>query len=127
MKSSFQAGVDTLYNKCVSCGSTPSAKTPTAIELSIGGIYTNRYNTGYNAGKSSVSNIKTFSLSLGLHCQWYNSKGQAAGTVDYTINVRYVNGSLSSSSASKSGTSGTSVAFSCNCSCTVSIKSIFWS
>lgn len=28
MKSSFQAGVDTLYNKCVSCGSTPTSKTP---------------------------------------------------------------------------------------------------
>ena len=53
LKSSFQAGVDTLYNKCVNCGSTPSSKTPTAIESSIGSIYTNRYNSGYNAGDSA--------------------------------------------------------------------------
>lgn len=51
MKSSFQAGVDTLYNKCNSCGSTPSSKTPTAISNAIQSIYTNRYNSGYNAGK----------------------------------------------------------------------------
>ena len=52
MKQSFQNGVDTLYNKCVSCGSTPSNKTPTAISNAIQSIYTNRYNEGYNAGKS---------------------------------------------------------------------------
>ena len=39
---SFQTGVDTLYNKCVSLGSTPTAKTPSAIANamdSIGGGY----------------------------------------------------------------------------------------
>ena len=51
MKQSFQDGVDTLYNKCVSCGSTPSNKTPTAISNSIQSIYNNRYNEGYNNGK----------------------------------------------------------------------------
>ena len=44
IRSDFQAGVDTLYNKCKSCGSTPSSKTPTAISNSIQSIYTNRYN-----------------------------------------------------------------------------------
>ena len=66
--SSFQTGVDTLYNKCVSCGSTPSAKTPAAISTSIQSIYTNRYNTGYNtgynagysSGKSSILYNVTF-------------------------------------------------------------------
>ena len=48
MQSSFQAGVDTLYNKCVSCGSTPSNKTPTAISNSIQSIYNNRYSSGRN-------------------------------------------------------------------------------
>lgn len=46
----FQAGVDTLYSKCNSCGATPSAKTPTAIAGAIDKIYTDRYNEGYNAG-----------------------------------------------------------------------------
>ena len=53
MKQSFQVGVDTLYNKCVSCGSTPSNKTPTAISNSIQSIYNNRYTEGYNAGQSA--------------------------------------------------------------------------
>ena len=53
LSKSFQAGVDTLYNKCKSCGSTPSNKTPTAISTAIQSIYTNRYNTGYNAGDSA--------------------------------------------------------------------------
>ena len=51
MKSSFQAGVDTLYNKCVSCGSTPTSKTPTDISNAIQAIYGNRYTEGYNTGK----------------------------------------------------------------------------
>ena len=57
MKQSFQDGVDTLYNKCVSCGSTPSNKTPTAISNSIQSIYNNRYNEGYNNGKEEGSSV----------------------------------------------------------------------
>lgn len=53
MKSSFQDGVDVLYNKCKSCGSTPSSKTPAAISTSIQNIYTNRYNSGYSAGQNA--------------------------------------------------------------------------
>ena len=59
IQQSFQDGVDTLYNKCVSCGWTPSNKTPTAIVEAIQGIYGNRYtegyNNGYNAGQSAAS------------------------------------------------------------------------
>ena len=50
LQSSFQDGVDTLYNKCKSCGSTPSNSTPTAISNSIQSIYTNRYNNGRTQG-----------------------------------------------------------------------------
>ena len=67
----FQAGVDTLYNKCVSCGQTPSDKSPTAISNSIQSIYGNRYtegyNNGYNAGQSSAA-INTL-----LYCHGYNT------------------------------------------------------
>ena len=55
MKISFQDGVSTLYNKCVSCGSTPSNKTPTAISQSIEDIYNTRYNEGYEDGNDSGS------------------------------------------------------------------------
>lgn len=39
MQSSFQAGVNTLYNKCTSHGVTPSNKTPTGIATAIDNIY----------------------------------------------------------------------------------------
>ena len=57
MKTSFQAGVDTLYNKCSSCGATPSAKTPTAISTAIQKIYTDRYNAGLSAATLSKCEV----------------------------------------------------------------------
>ena len=60
---SFQNGVDTLYNKCVSCGSTPSDKTPTALSTSIQSIYTNRYNAGYNAAGGDIKHTINISVS----------------------------------------------------------------
>jgi len=57
MKTTFQAGVDALYDKCKSCGATPGAKTPAAISTAIQNIYTNRYNAGLSAGTSGKSNV----------------------------------------------------------------------
>ena len=56
LQQDFQAGVDTLYNKCKGCGATPASKTPAAISTAIGTIYTNRYNTGYSAGRTQGRN-----------------------------------------------------------------------
>ena len=50
IKSSFQAGVDTIYNKMVSCGETPSSKSPTDIANKIQQMYDGRYGTGYSIG-----------------------------------------------------------------------------
>ena len=52
MKQSFQDGVNTIYNKIVSCGVTPSNKTPTGCSNGIQSIYNNRYNEGYEQGVS---------------------------------------------------------------------------
>ena len=54
LTTSFQAGVNTLYNACVSCGVTPSAKTPAAISAAISAISTNRYNAGRTQGQNDV-------------------------------------------------------------------------
>lgn len=54
LTTSFQAGVNTLYNACVSCGVTPSAKTPAAISAAISTISTNRYNAGRTQGQNDV-------------------------------------------------------------------------
>lgn len=53
VKNSFQAGVNTLYNKCVSCGVTPSSKTPAVIANAIQVIHDNRYNEGYEDGQNA--------------------------------------------------------------------------
>ena len=55
MKQSFQDGVNTIYNKIVSCGVTPSDRTPTGCANGIQSIYTNRYNEGYDDGKQASS------------------------------------------------------------------------
>ena len=81
MKSSFQAGVDTLYNKCKNCGSTPSNKTPTAIESAIGSIYTNRYNSGYNSGYSSGDSAG--------YTRGYNA-GKSSGGLTGTVTIKTI-------------------------------------
>lgn len=54
IRTSFQAGVDTLYNKCVALGFTPAGKTPSNISDTISKIYTDRYNSGYSNGQAAV-------------------------------------------------------------------------
>ena len=102
MESSFQAGVDTLYNKCVNCGSTPSSKTPTAISNSIQSIYTNRYNTGYNSGHSAGYN-SGYSAGKSSVKSNYNLVLKAHTTYDgYTRDNNFTI-TISSGSASGSG------------------------
>ena len=76
MKQSFQDGVDTLYNKCVSCGQTPTDKSPTSISNAIQNIYNNRYNEGYKEGYNA-SAIGGF---LGAE---YSLQGDNAITVSF--------------------------------------------
>lgn len=48
---SFQTGVDTLYNKCVAMGGTPTSKTPNDISSAFqNGLYTNIYTKCASAG-----------------------------------------------------------------------------
>ena len=60
---SFQTGVDTIYNGCKTYGSTPTASTPAAIVNAIKAIYNNRYTAGYNAG---LANVKSY-MSINEH------------------------------------------------------------
>ena len=71
--SSFQNGVDSIYDTCKTYGSTPTASTPTAINTSIKAIYTNRYNAGYSAGSSlSVQASGTFNVTLDAYPSYAN-------------------------------------------------------
>ena len=55
MKQNFQDGVDSVYNAIVSAGTTPSSKSLSDVVTGIGNMSTNRYNTGYNAGKTDYN------------------------------------------------------------------------
>ena len=77
----FQAGVDSLYNKCVSMGVTPSGKTLTAVTNALQSIY----NTGYSSGNTAGYNS---GYSAG-NTAGYNS-GYSAGKAAATIKLKYV-------------------------------------
>lgn len=127
LTTSFQAGVNTLYNACVSCGVTPSAKTPAAISAAISAISTNRYNAGrtqgqndvkgspnsyglytgaqytanynagYNAGRASVINTN-YRITVLLKADVYNGSNEFTGEQAFTAQtIDIVNGAVSTS------------------------------
>ncbi len=127
LTTSFQAGVNTLYNACVSCGVTPSAKTPAAISAAISAISTNRYNAGrtqgqndvkgspnsyglytgaqytanynagYNAGRASVINTN-YRITVLLKADVYDGRNEFTGEQAFTAQtIDIVNGAVSTS------------------------------
>lgn len=88
--SSFQAGVDSLYSKCVSLGVTPSGKTLSAITNALQSISTAGYNTGYSAGNTAGYNTG------------YSAGISAADNRVNTSSASYSNGYSSGYSAGKS-------------------------
>ena len=84
MKQSFQDGVDTLYNKCISCGQTPSSKSPTSISNAIQDIYNNRYNEGYNNGYNAGYDASAIGGFLGAEYQLQGSRDVVASFSKYS-------------------------------------------
>ena len=94
---SFQNGVDSIVDKCTSCGSTPSSNTPTAIVTAIQNIYTNRYNTGYSEGKTEGENA-AFTITLGVTMKVENTEKSYSGTgSNARIKISYSNGKYTAS------------------------------
>ncbi|RKI90422.1 hypothetical protein D7V94_13385 [Parablautia intestinalis] len=89
LKTSFQDGVDTLYNKCKSCGVTPSDKTPTAIVNAIQSIYTNRYNAGRTQGQNDVkANPNAYGVQTDVkHTVTITVKGNCGGDSRVNLNA----------------------------------------
>lgn len=87
LKASFQAGVDTLYNKCVSCGWTPTGKNPTAISDAIQGIYGNRYTEGYNNGYNAGYNASAIGGFLGTQNALLNDEDFSISFSNYSGNI----------------------------------------
>lgn len=96
--SSFQTGVDALYNKCVSLGVTPSAKTLDAVTNALQNLYNTGYskgnsagyNTGYNAGVVAAdSRVDSSSAS---YKSGYNAGVSAADARVNTSSASYTSG-----------------------------------
>ncbi len=88
---SFQTGVDALYNKCVSLGVTPSAKTLAAVTTALQSVYDTGKNTGYSSGYSAGvtaadNRVNTSSKS---YTTGY-SAGYSAGKSSASVKLKYV-------------------------------------
>ena len=83
LTNSFQDGVDTLYNKCKSCGSTPSSKTPTAISTAIQKLVETPYTKCKDCGATPTAKTNSAIVTaIGkIYTDRYNA-GKTAGTTD---------------------------------------------
>lgn len=54
MKTSFQAGCDTLVSKLTALGVTPASSSPSDIAAAIDTLYANRYSAGVSKGHADV-------------------------------------------------------------------------
>lgn len=57
LKTTFQGYVNSIYNKFVAQGTTPTAKTPQAIATAVDTLATNKYNAGNSAGRTAAENV----------------------------------------------------------------------
>lgn len=88
--SSFQTGVDSLYNKCVSLGVTPSAKTLEAVTNALQSIY----NSGYSKGNSAGYNEGVAAADARVNTNSANYKG------GYNAGIAAADARVNTSSAS---------------------------
>lgn len=116
MKQSFQDGVNTIYNKIVSCGVTPYNKTPTecakAIQTIYDGRYSSGYSIGYNEGRTQGQNdVKGNPNNYGLYSksqydQNYNNgynAGFSAGEAAASYSVENISSKLSAYASQNHG------------------------
>lgn len=57
LQTAFQNNVNLIYNKFVSQGTTPTAKTPAAISTAVDTLATAKYNAGTDAGKAAAEAV----------------------------------------------------------------------
>ena len=55
LQSNFQAGVDGIYDTIVAQGTTPASKSLSDVKAGINSLSTNKYNSGYNSGKTDYN------------------------------------------------------------------------
>ena len=81
LRTTFQAGVDVIYNAVVAEGVTPASSTPTDIAAAIASVYTAGYNAGRAQGRSDVQTAQVV-----LRVTW-NGSTQAAAVLHRANNI----------------------------------------
>ena len=87
--SSFQNGVNRLYDVCKYYGVTPSAKTPAAIQSAIDTFVTNYHRNGYNSGWND-------GLNQGYNSGYTDGYNAAGGDVKHTVYAAVSDGTSAS-------------------------------
>ena len=80
MQTTFQDGVDTIYNAIVAEGVTPSSSTPEDCATGISTVATNKYNTGYNTAQSV-----TWSQTLNANLYGYSGSFASSSSATYSL------------------------------------------
>lgn len=100
---SFQTGVDTLYNQYVSKGVTPSGKTLAAITSATDSLYNTAYANGNNASGSSFNREYTIVLSGGSVNSSDESNGGKGISIEITVKFNPYTGAISCSGGASAG------------------------
>ena len=92
IKQSFQDGVDTLYNACVSAGQTPTDKSPSSIANAIQSIANSKLNNGKDALliASGVNSSRTINISS------YTDDINSVTVKDFIIQITNINAYMTS-------------------------------
>lgn len=86
MKTSFQAGCDTIVAGCTTYGCTPTSNSPDDIVTAISEIYENRYDEGYDEGiEDAEPTLQTKSASLSTSAQTIKPDSGYDGLSQVTI------------------------------------------
>lgn len=91
LKDTFQGYVNSIYNKFVSQGTTPTAKTPAAISAAVDTLATNKYNQGkaHATDIVKITNDTGRQISVGIKQQGqvYFSTETIENKATLTLNV----------------------------------------
>lgn len=81
LQTSFQNGVDTIYNAITAQGVTPSASTPSACATGISTVATNKYNAGKAEGKTEAEAVTWETAEMALFNGYVSLDSGASGQV----------------------------------------------
>lgn len=88
LQTAFQNSVNLIYNKFVSQGTTPTAKTPAAISTAVDTLATAKYNAGKSAGTAAAEAVTWDTNEMMLFNSYVALESGASGQIgNYPVHV----------------------------------------